>query len=73
MPTFRTDDWPIVEGVNYTKEAEAAAKENLAKLKAEAEIQALDRKVRQKMIDLSISSFFRRCTSIENFSYVSTL
>jgi len=53
MPTFRTDDWPIVEGVNYTKEAEAAAKENLAKLKAEAEIQALDRKVRQKMIDLS--------------------
>ena len=52
MPTFRTDDWPIPEGVNYSKEAAERCGENLKQLRAEAEEQALDRKIRQMQIDL---------------------
>jgi hypothetical protein len=52
LATFRTDDWPIPEGVNYSKEAETRCRENLDRLKAEAEKQALDRKIRQMMVDL---------------------
>jgi len=52
VPTFRTDDWPIPEGVNYSKEAQAAASEILGRLKTEAERQALDRKIRQMQIDI---------------------
>lgn len=52
MPTFRTDDWPIVEGMNYTKEVSQQCRDEVARLKAEGEKQALDRKIRQMQIDL---------------------
>jgi len=52
MPTFRTDDWPIPEGMNYSQEAQQACRENLAELRATGEKQALDRKIRQMQLDL---------------------
>ena len=52
MPTFRTDDWPLPVGVNYSKEAQKEADEELRRLKEEAEKQALDRKIRQMQSDL---------------------
>ena len=52
MPTFRTDDWPIPQGMNYTKQAEAQCREELKRLRTEAEKNALDRKIRQMQIDL---------------------
>jgi len=52
MATFRTDDWPIPEGMNYSKEASERCRENLGRMKAEAQKQALDRKIRQMQIDL---------------------
>jgi hypothetical protein len=52
LATFRTDDWPLPVGVNYSKQAEEEAKQKLAELMAEAERQALDRKIRQMQIDL---------------------
>jgi sialate O-acetylesterase len=51
-PTFRTDDWPIPEGLSYSKEARAKASEKLAKLKAIGLQQAIDRKIRQLIFDL---------------------
>ncbi len=53
MPTFRTDDWPIPEGLSYSKEAKAKSSEALKLLKQEAEKQALDRKIRQLQIDVA--------------------
>lgn len=52
VPVFRTDSWPIPEGVSYSQEAKDAARATLAELKAEAAIQAIDRKIRQMQIDL---------------------
>jgi sialate O-acetylesterase len=52
LPTFRTDDWPLPVGVTYTQEAQDEARDKLAEMMAEAERQALDRKVRQLQIDL---------------------
>ena len=52
MPTFRTDDWPIPEGVNYSADAKAACSEKLKQLKAKAVEHALDRKIRQAQVDL---------------------
>ena len=52
MPTFRTDDWPLPQGVNYSKEAAEQCRENLKQLRAEAERQALGRKIRQLQLDL---------------------
>ena len=52
MPTFRTDDWPIPRGANYTKEIARQCGEKLKELRAEGERQALDRKIRQMQIDL---------------------
>jgi len=52
MPTFRTDDWPIPEGMNYTPEVAEACRENLAQLRAEGEKQALDRQIRQMQFAL---------------------
>jgi sialate O-acetylesterase len=52
MPTFRTDDWPIPKGANYSKEVAQQCSEDLRQLRAEAEKQALDRKVRQMQVDL---------------------
>ncbi|NQU23762.1 MAG: hypothetical protein HQ567_20970, partial [Candidatus Nealsonbacteria bacterium] len=54
LPTFRTDDWPIPEGVNYSEEAKQACSEKISQLKAEAEMQALDRKIRQMQFDLPL-------------------
>jgi len=52
MPTFRTDNWPLPVGVNYSKEAQKEADEELRRLKEQAERQALDRKIRQMQSDL---------------------
>jgi len=52
VPTFRTDDWPIVEGVGYSKEASQAAKTRIDQLKAEGAKLALERRLRQLQIDL---------------------
>jgi len=52
VPTFRTDNWSIPEGVSYSKEAKDVAIAKLSELKAKAAIQALDRKIRQIQIDL---------------------
>ena len=52
LETFRTDDWPIPEGVSYSDEAKNAATANLKELKEIAIHQALDRKLRQMELDL---------------------
>jgi sialate O-acetylesterase len=52
VPVFRTDNWPIPEGVNYSQEARDAATAKLDELKTKAKEQALDRKIRQIQIDL---------------------
>ena len=52
IPTFRTDDWPIPEGVNYSSEAKEASTAKLKELKEIGVRQALDRKVRQLQIDI---------------------
>ena len=52
VPTFRTDNWPIPEGMNYSPEAKKASEERIKALRATAQRQALDRKIRQLQIDL---------------------
>jgi sialate O-acetylesterase len=52
IPTFRTDDWPIPEGVNYSNEAKEASSAKLKELREIGSRQALDRKVRQLQIDI---------------------
>ena len=52
VPTFRTDKWPIPEGMNYSPEAKKASEEKIKALRATAQRQALDRKIRQLQIDL---------------------
>ena len=52
VPVFRTDDWPLPVGVTYSKEAQEQAGKKLAEMLAEAQKQALDRKVRQMQLDL---------------------
>jgi hypothetical protein len=52
LPTFRTDDWPIPEGVNYSDVAKKAAETKLKELKALGARQAADRKLRQALLDL---------------------
>ena len=52
MATFRTDDWPIPEGVNYTQEAKEASSAKIKELQEIGKRQALDRKIRQLQIDL---------------------
>jgi sialate O-acetylesterase len=51
MPTFRTDDWPLPIGANYSEEAKEHTKLRLQEAKVVAERQALDRKIRQMQID----------------------
>ena len=55
MPTFRTDNWSIPEGVNYSKDAQDQSKQQLQELRQLGEQQALDRKIRQAQIDLPLS------------------
>jgi sialate O-acetylesterase len=52
IATFRTDDWSIPEGVNYTQEAKEASSAKIKKLQEIGKRQALDRKIRQLQIDL---------------------
>jgi sialate O-acetylesterase len=52
MPTFRTDNWPIPAGVNYSKDAQDKSKQQLDQLRQVAQRQALDRKIRQAQVDL---------------------
>ena len=52
IPTFRTDDWPIIEGVSYSDEAKKASNEKIKALQEEGKRQALDRKIRQMKLDL---------------------
>jgi hypothetical protein len=52
MLTFRTDDWPIPEGVNYSKEAKEASSAKIKELQEIGKRQALDRKMRQLQVDL---------------------
>jgi len=52
MATFRTDDWPIPEGVNYTQKAKEASSAKIKELQETGKRQALDRKIRQLQIDL---------------------
>lgn len=52
MATFRTDDWPIPEGVNYSEEAGKASSEAIKKLKEMGAQQAADRKLRQALSDI---------------------
>ncbi len=52
VPTFRTDDWPIVEGVSYSAEAKKASSEKIKAMQEEGKKLALDRKLRQMQIDL---------------------
>jgi sialate O-acetylesterase len=52
LPTFRTDDWPLPVAVKYNKEVQEQADAKLAADLLTAQKQALDRKIRQAMIDL---------------------
>lgn len=52
VPTFRTDDWPIVEGVSYSEEAKKASNDKIKAMQEEGKKLALDRKMRQLQIDL---------------------
>lgn len=54
LPTFRTDDWPLPEGANYSEDAKQRSRENIDRLKQEGERHALDRKIRQMEIDLPL-------------------
>lgn len=51
LETFRTDDWPIPEGVNHSTDAKKAATEQINQLKKEGQRLALDRKLRQMALD----------------------
>lgn len=44
-PTFRTDDWPLTEGVRYSEEARKAAEANIKALQEQGARFALDRKL----------------------------
>ena len=53
VPTFRTDEWALPVGDDYTKEAARETNERLKKLQNVAEKQALDRKIRTMRSELS--------------------
>ena len=52
VPTFRTDNWPIPEGMNYSPEAKQASEEKIKALREKAKRQAAERKIAQMQIDL---------------------
>jgi sialate O-acetylesterase len=54
VPTFRTDDWPIVEGMSYSEEVRKATEEKIRAMEEEAARLALDRKIRQMLLDLPV-------------------
>jgi hypothetical protein len=52
LPTFRSDDWPIPEGVSYRDDAKKGAEQRLKELRDLAAAQAYDRELRQMQLDL---------------------
>ena len=52
IPTFRTDDWPIPEGLSYSQEAKESSSAKIKELQEIGRKQAQDRKFRQLQIDL---------------------
>ena len=52
VPTFRTDNWPIPEGMNYSAKAKQASEEKLKALRETAKRQAMERRIAQMQIDL---------------------
>jgi sialate O-acetylesterase len=52
VPTFRTDNWPIPKGMNYSPEAKQSSEEKIKALRETAKRQAIERKIRQMQIDL---------------------
>ena len=52
VPTFRTDNWPIPEGMNYSPEVKKISEDKIKALRETAQRQALDRKMRQMQLDL---------------------
>ncbi|NQT86694.1 hypothetical protein HQ560_08020, partial [bacterium] len=51
LPVFRTDDWPLPVALSYSDEVKKATGEVLKQMLATGETQALDRKIRQMMVD----------------------
>ncbi|MCH2059340.1 MAG: hypothetical protein MK183_01820 [Verrucomicrobiales bacterium] len=52
VPTFRTDNWPIPEGMNYSAKAKQASEEKIKALRETAKRQAMERRIAQMQIDL---------------------
>ena len=52
VPTFRTDNLPIPQGVSYTDQSKKTSEAYLKALRETAQRHALDRKIRQMQIDL---------------------
>ncbi len=52
IPTFRTDDWPIPEGLSYSQEVKESSSAKIKELQEIGRKQAQDRKFRQLQIDL---------------------
>ena len=52
LPTFRTDDWPLPVALSYSAEVRQATGEVLKQMLATGQAQALDRKIRQMMVDI---------------------
>ena len=52
VPTFRTDNWPIPEGMNYSPDAKQASEEKIKALRETAKRQAMERRIAQMQIDL---------------------
>ena len=52
VPTFRTDNWPIPEGMNYSPEAKQTSEGKIKALRETAQRQAMERRIAQMQIDL---------------------
>jgi len=52
LPVFRTDDWPLPVALSYSDEVKKATGEVLKQMLATGQTQALDRKIRQMMVDI---------------------
>ncbi|MEQ8787361.1 MAG: hypothetical protein RIC55_13730 [Pirellulaceae bacterium] len=68
VPLFRTDDWPLAEGVAHSPEAQQRSREHLDQLKQQGALQALDRRLRQLAVDvpeLEMELYIRKLKSEE--------
>lgn len=52
LATFRTDDWPLVEGESYTPEVKERCRQQIDELKKIGLSQSLDRQLRQMQVDV---------------------